>query len=156
MENPFNKSTPKIEKNSKVQNLDAERNAFFFEHGYTRVNKILGYQILPDTYQSLHIHLAPANDLGVGEKIRLIKDGFKKLAVVISSNTDIQKVYAVSWIVARQPKFMEKMGFEIEDSIDVKLLLGSMRVVSALTNRDTRPRAMATMSREKFLERYLN
>ena len=128
--------------------MKLERKAFIEKGNYVAINEILSYGI---DKGDLHIHLAPTNDLGLGEKMLLIKDGFKKLAIIVQNNPKVEEISATSWIVAKNPELLQKMGFKIDDSMRTNLRLSAKRVYQFRS----RPLARAVMTRGGFLEKYL-
>jgi len=88
------------------------------EDGNIRLSEVL-YAGLSE--KSAHIHLAAAHDFMTKEKIAdfdlEIKNGLKNLAKLIEPMKNIEEVTATSWIVAKSPKRLEKLGFTIEGEI---------------------------------------
>ncbi len=119
------------------------REAAMSQEGMTPLNEIMYYGGRDDY---IHIHLANARYV---ENLRaLVLDGLQKLAKIIEGNGKVKTIEATSWIVAKNPKLMEKMGFKIEGEIDDefrrKYFSGDKRKISK-----------AAISREEFLKRYL-
>ena len=121
-----------------------QRKAFIASHEFIPVNEAFSYGVYEN---SLHMHLAPASDLSVSEKFRLLKDALGKFAKVVDSRPDIKEISATSWIVSSNPGLFKKLGFKIIDLIDQET-----------KNRDfpkeTRNVGKAFISREDFLEKY--
>jgi len=122
------------------------REAFIKGGGFIPVNEIFSYGLENDF---IHIHLAPAETMGLAEKLSAIKNGLEELAKIVNDNKSIKEIVATSWIVAENPKILERLGFEIEGEIDEE----TKRKYFA---NEERAVAKASISREKFLESYLN
>lgn len=108
----------------------------------TVVNEIISYHLQTDKEGEKHVglHVAPAKTLNVGEQRRLIHDAFGKIAELLHHDPAIVDVVGTSWIVAKQPRLMELLGFRMTpfESVD----------------QEGRPVAQCTMEREDFLKRY--
>jgi hypothetical protein len=122
-----------------------QRKSFIEQEKFTPLNEILSYGGNGDL---VHIHLAPAKTIGIGEMRRLIKDGFEKLARIVEENKEIKKIAATSWIIAEHPKIMERFGFEVEGEIDEETR--QRHFVD-----DDREIHGAAMTRKEFLSKYL-
>lgn len=133
--------------------MELRRRIFIEKGNYIPINEILSYNII-DRY--LYLHLAPSTDLSISVKRKLIQDGFRELANIVNSNLDIDEICASSNIVVKNPKLLEHVGFEIDKSISTRVGIGIYRKVGGSVGFDNRPFGKATMSREKFLKRYLN
>jgi hypothetical protein len=113
------------------------------QEGMKPLNEIMYYGGRDDY---IHIHLANARDL---KNLRaLVLDGLQKLAEVIKNNEKVKTIEATSWIVAKNPGLMEKMGFEVEGEIDEEFRRRHF-------SDDKRKISKATIGREEFLKRYL-
>ena len=110
---------------------------------FTPVNEILTYGVDGD---NVHIHL---NSLQIShqEKEELIYAGLRKLAVIIKSKPEINKISATSWIVARHPRSIQKLGFTIKGPISEEFRQKHFK-------DEERPVHYSEMSREEFLTRY--
>ncbi len=120
------------------------RQAAMEQEGMTPINEILYYGGREDY---LHIHLAPAKDAGIGKLRAQVLEGLQKLAEVIKDNKQIKEIEATSWIVAKNPKLMEKLGFEVHGEIDEEFRRQHL-------SGDERKISRATISRKEFLKRY--
>lgn len=94
------------------------------------------------------IHLSSAEGISAIKLRRSVLDGLEKLAQEIKDDEEITEVRATSWIVAKNPRLLEKMGFEVEGEIDEELKTNHF-------SDETRPISTAVMSKEEFLKRYL-
>lgn len=113
------------------------------QEGMKPLNEIMYYGGRDDY---IHIHLANARDM---KKLRaLVLDGLQKLAEIIKADEKVKTIEATSWIVAKNPGLMEKMGFEVEGEIDEEFRRRHF-------GDDKRKISKATISREEFLKRYL-
>lgn len=94
------------------------------------LNQILLYEI---DGQQIRIHVPPNQGTSLKEKIRLLRDGLHKLALVVKENTEIKEVVGFSWIIEKNPGLLRKIGFEVSGVGD----------------------SMAIISREELLKRWL-
>ena len=115
------------------------------QDGMTPLNEVMYYGGR-DNY--VHIHLAQAKDVGVSKLRALVLDGLQKLAEQIKGNEQVQDIEATSWIVAKNPKLMEKLGFTVEGEVDEEFRRQHF-------SGDERKISRATIKREEFLKRYL-
>ena len=119
------------------------------EDGNIRLSDVL-YAGLSE--KSAHIHLAAAHDYMTKERIadfdKEIKNGLKNLAKLIEPMKNIEKVIATSWIVAKSPKRLEKLGFTIEGEI-------SEEERNKHFKNDTKTIHKASIDRKQFDELYL-
>ena len=95
----------------------------------TLVNEIFAYGLYEN---SADIHLG-LSGLPMGEIKKLFIEGLKELAKVVNDNKKIIVITGESWIIAKNPGIVEKLGFTIDD-------------------KNARS---ASISREDFLGRYL-
>ena len=111
---------------------------------FAPVNEILTYGIYRD---NIHIHL---NDLSVShaEKQKLVQDGLRKLAIILQSKPEVNKVSATSWIVAKHPKSIQDLGFTVIGPISEEFRQKRFK-------NEKRPVHYAEMSRNEFLNIYL-
>lgn len=110
---------------------------------FTPVNEILTYGIAGD---NIHIHLS---DLKIfhGEKEKLVRDGLRKLATILQSKPEINKVSATSWIVAKHPKSIERLGFVVKGPISEEFRQKHFK-------DEKRPVHYSEISREEFITTY--
>jgi hypothetical protein len=103
--------------------------------------------------RSIHIHLASSKDFINKDNLKNfyldIENGFKKLAEIVRDDERIQKITAMSWIVAKSEDRMKDLGFTIEGAI-------SDDVKNRYFKKETRPISSAFINREDFLKRYGN
>lgn len=109
-----------------------------------------------DEEEMVKIHLAPATELIKGEGIGYFKKeveiGLRKLAEEIKSNDKIKKVLAESWIVAKNPSLLERLGFTYDGMVPEEE--NDAGYIDDLGNK--RPFARAFMTRKDFLAKYGN
>ena len=122
-----------------------KRKIFVEQSKFIKLNEILSYGKSGDL---IHIHLAPAKDIGISEMMRLVKDGLEKLAGIVKTNKEIKNITATSWIVAKYPGIMERLGFTTGGKINNKMRQKHFRY-------DKREIHKANISREEFLNKYL-
>ncbi len=144
----------KFEKNPNNTDMDAVRRKFL-EGRFIPVNEILSYGI---SGHEMHIHLAPSMDFSTGKKHKLLKEGFRKLAIIMKFDPIIEKISATSNIVAEKPERLKRRGFSIEPlPVITKIELYSINALREMGFSDEDPIdiARAVMTRDKFLEKYL-
>ena len=143
---------PEILEKIEKENEKVQREEILNGDGNLKLSEVLYSGINGEHENEAEIHLAPANEFikekGIGVFKNEIESGLKKLATIIKSNNNIEKVSAVSWIVAKNPVLLESLGFTIigeisEEEKRQKNYIG-----------DNRPIARASMKREDFLARY--
>lgn len=125
----------------------------------SRINDLLGFEFNEDLKQ-IDIHIANQKDKPLGEKLRLLREGFRELADFLKHKSEIEKINATSWIVKEHPKLLERLGFTIVDRSleawhrkrEYKKRLGVGSSVPE-DKKDTKP-GYAFISREKFVELY--
>ena len=126
----------------------AIRRAFVEHGGFTPLNEILSYG-RSSHGEYVHIHLAPAE--GITNWREQVIDGFRTLATLMREHPEewekVQRVTATSWIVAKHPALLEKLGFIIEGPIDEQ---ARKRHFAG----DVRPISRAVMNRETLLTKY--
>jgi hypothetical protein len=124
-----------------------------FIEKFNKINEILSYGKDGDT---IHIHIAPVETMGVKEKINYFKDGLKDLAKIVKAeekdkNNQIltKKIIGTSWIIAEKPRLIERFGFinagEIDDEIKDLHFRNEQEKVG-----------WAYMERDDFLKKYLS
>lgn len=113
------------------------------EKGYAEINEMMYFNM---THDEIQIHIDDVKELGLAEKMRLLKDGMKKLALIIQSNPQLKGVFAASWIVAKNPGLVERLGFNVTGPLEFTPVEGEVL--------DERPIAGAYITREEILERY--
>jgi len=105
----------------------------------------------------IEINLAPAKELieeaGIGYLKKEVEIGLRKLArEVVLPNDKIKKILAKSWIVAKNPSLLERLGFTYDGIVSEKEDGG----ISLDNLGNKRSVAKAFMTRENFLARYGN
>ncbi len=105
------------------------------------LNDLLNFGVYKDR---LHLHVYPAGSLGTREQLGRLRDGFQKLAIRLQEKEleHIQIIEGISWIVAKNPRLLEHLGFDIDRGEE-----GEMWT-------DGHGNARATISREKFLDKW--
>lgn len=129
-----------------------DRESLLNSEGNVRLSEVL-YTSLGGERKELLIHLAPAKEFIKEKGLRAfkqdIKDGLMKLAEIVKSMPGVEEVYAISWIVAKNPNLLESLGFTIEGELSEKDRAEHFP-------GDDKPIGMAFMTREDFLARYGN
>lgn len=113
-----------------VRDMTAEKS------GWTMINEALSYELYRN---DIFLHVPLMLTKTPFEMVRLFEEGLRTLAHNLTRDekyADAQRIVGHSWLVAKYPKIVEKMGFTI-DSIDQERGSGS-----------------ASMSRGAFLEKY--
>jgi hypothetical protein len=124
-----------------------KRDAFTREGGFEPLSDVLSF----GHWGSIaHIHLAPAETMGPKQLIRGVSDGMKELARRIQEDEalrDIENVSATSWIVAKNPRLLERLGFEVHGEISDE------RREEHFAGEE-RPVWSSSMTREELIKRY--
>jgi len=84
------------------------------------INDMLLYEVYKD---ALYLHVFPVSTLSTGEKIKLLRDGFKQLASQLKTDEQlkgVKTINGVSWIIAKNPGLFEKLGFTYDGEITEK------------------------------------
>lgn len=135
----------------------------FDDSGRLEMNPMVTFEVGEHNEAALHISEAydeSGQKSDLGEKLRLLHEGFKKFAHLLQTNekfSHIDKITAISWIVVEHPKLVERFGFTIDNSIDdyesrrweYKKRTGSIKASKILKKP-----GFAYMTRDKFLELY--
>jgi hypothetical protein len=108
--------------------------------GGVRLSEIMLYNFEPQD-GVVAIHIMPGKTLPFSELIKGLRGGMKKLAAVAKDDERMKVVEGVSWIVAKNPRLLERAGFTLEGLIEQP-------------EGATEPIGRATMTREKLLELY--
>lgn len=110
---------------------------------FIKINDLLSYGITGDV---AHIHVVPD---GKVEKLpSAFKEGAEKLAEIIEKNKTIKIVRAVSWIVAKHPRIMERLGFTLDGEVSEEFRRAHFGDSKQIIH-------VAHMNREDFLKKYL-
>ena len=127
------------------------------DEAFEDLNDILSYG---GTSRLIHIHVLPKPEVLEGKRLRekveyvksQIKAGLQKLAGLMETDPrwkKVQKVTAISWLVAKHPEVLEELKFTIEGEIDPELRASHFQ-------NDTRKISVASITREAFLQEYGN
>lgn len=117
----------------------------FNEQGsFIELNQMLSYGVGGD---DIHLHVPPNVSTPNSEKLRLIREGLRKLATIVDQDPAIKIITATSWIVANHPDLLRKLHFTVEGEIDENTR-------NRFFASETRPVALATMSREDLIKYY--
>lgn len=125
-----------------------QRDEVINNSNYLRLSEVLyaGFE-----NEAAHIHLAPATELikeeGIGNFKKEIEKGLIKLAEIIKSDDKIKEIWAISWIVAKNPFLLKRLGFIIVGEISEE-----ERKEDFFDEK--RPVAKAFIKREDFLAKY--
>ena len=115
------------------------------QKGYVKINDLFAYG-LGESGDYLHLHIFPVKERE--GKLGLIKEGMRELARIVEANKNIKVATATSWIVAKNPRMMQTLGFEIEGPIDEGIRKKHF-------SDDSRPISKAYITRQELLKRYL-
>jgi hypothetical protein len=122
--------------------------------GNKKLSEVLYTNYSDENPKEVEIHLAPATELikekGIENFKKEVEVGLRKLAEIIRSNDRIEEVSATSWIVAKNPGLLKKLGFTIIGTLPEE------DDNSAYFNEQGQkmPTAQTKMSRNDFLSRY--
>ncbi len=117
------------------------------EYKYTELNRLVSYE-KKDNIIAIHHSIART----IGPKRELYLDAMRKLAKIIKRDPEIEKIEAVSWIVAKAPSLFTRNGFTIEKVKKGPKLVSSLRLTSGTEKDEGREIAAAHISREAFLK----
>lgn len=120
------------------------RKSFIEQGGFTEVNQMVAYDIDGD---EMHVHIPPNGMTGTGEKLQLLKAGLRGIATALAENSEVKQLRVESWIIAKHPRLLDRMGFTIEGAISDE----EHRQGHGGEPRDV---YRASISREEFLHRY--
>ncbi len=112
------------------------------------INEMLHYGTYKD---ELYLHVFPVSTLSDGEKLKLLRNGFKQLATQLKTSESLKEIKTVigtSWIVAQSPGLMQKLGFTNDGEI-------SKEEYEKFFAYETRKVSKAHIDKNKFLELYL-
>jgi len=121
---------------------EAQARAMNESGGFVEINRLLSYEKIGSEIQ-LH---APAGRT-VGNKLGLYREGMRKLAEIVEKDPEVEKITAMSHLVAKHPGLFTAVGFgvyEISDEIRQKHFIHEDREIK-----------VAEIDREKFLKRFL-
>ncbi|MBU1673449.1 hypothetical protein KJ839_03295 [Patescibacteria group bacterium] len=131
--------------NPEVFEKEVSRRAFVEGGNFIPLNEIVSYDMNREGWA--YLHLAPARTMGPREALGKIDDALKQLAIITKENESFQGIRAASWIVANNPRLLEKFGFIIDGPIE-----GDEK------NRhfpgETRPVSLAHISRKDLIDKY--
>lgn len=128
--------------------MEARQREYFFSfHDFMPLSETLAFGVSRGT---AHIHLAPSSALGIAALRADVEAGLRELARRMQEDDELKGVTSVqgtSWIVARHPRLLERLGFTIDGPI-------SEDEHAAHFAEESRPVASAHMDRADFLARY--
>lgn len=130
------------------EELETRQREVFMSHGdFVPLSEALAFGVSNGT---AHIHLAPSSALGIAALRADVEAGLRELARRLKEDEDLKGVEIIkgtSWIVAKNPRLMERLGFTIDGPI-------SEEERATHFSEESRPVAAAHMDREDFLARY--
>ena len=122
------------------QGKEAELNKakkFIKSTGSMEINRILACVKFKN---SLILHIPPSHTVSLSEKLKLMREGFKK-------------VEGSSWLADEHGSLVRKMGFDIKDINFMEKFF--VVIGNILKKQNERPYKRVSISREDFLRRYL-
>lgn len=123
-----------------------EREAVTSGDGNTRLSEVLYVNFKHENRAD--IHLATARELmkekGIAYLKKEVETGLRKLAEMIKPNDKVKEIWATSWIVAKSPLYLRKLGFTVVGVFPEE----------ETEEEENRPIGEAFMTREDFLARY--
>lgn len=125
----------------KTEQLDqfetVDRQRLYEEHPtYKELNQLFAYELEGD---EIRLHVPTNEATSIKDKLRLLNDGLRRLAEMARTNQNIKRVIGRSWIVGKNPKLLERLGFEVSE---------------IETNPEGVSVGEATISREKLISLY--
>lgn len=130
------------------EEFEKRQRAQFLTHGdFIPLSEALAFGVHRDI---AHIHLAPANTMGIAGLRADVQTGLRELARRLQEDdalNGVQTVQATLWIVAKNPRLLERLGFTVDGPI-------SQEEREAHFAEDPRDVASAHISREDFIARY--
>lgn len=133
LEPVFHYWTDHLEDFEKIQ-----QEQFIRRRNFIEVNKFVSYDLNDD---KLRLRLAPNRTTPNKEKLELLRDGLKKIAVFVQGHNEIKVIKGTSWFVKEYPAIIEKLGFKI-------------RHITDIDHENYNGVMVAEMKREDFLEKY--
>lgn len=131
----------KVREEHKKEFEEAQAKAMNELSGFTEINRLLSYGKDGDR---IHIH-APFGRTVEG-KLKLYREGMRKLAEIVENDPEVKKITATSALVAEHPSLFERAGFEISEVpewIKEEHFDGQKNIKKA------------SISRDEFLKRFL-
>lgn len=138
-----------LEKHFTRESLEKFRREVFVREGkFMPLNEIISFGVGGDNIA--HIHLAPASLLRPKELLRGVREGLQELARRLEEDPkfkDVSVVTASSWIVAKNPKLLERIHFTVDGPI-------SEQMREEHFQDEVREVWAAHMDRKEFLKQY--
>ena len=126
----------------------AERREKFY-----RINGILTYGI-NENEKLIHIHIVPdikTSKLAFKEKKKILLEGFSQIADILRKKTEIERITAMSPLLARSPKFIMSLGF----SSPLPVSESEWKENFIYEYQNNTPVGFSEITRADFLKRYL-
>ncbi len=121
------------------------RQIFLEAHDIIPVNQLIAYSIKDGI---LELHIPPNEATAMKDKLSLLREGLHKIAKIVKADEKIEKVSGVSsWIVAKNPKLLERLGFKVID-------IPPDETGQLYQDEEQRDLRDASMTREDFLKKY--
>lgn len=118
-----------------VEFEEAEAKRMNESSGFTELNRLVSYQKKADT---IYLHNVPGRT--VPNKKGLYQDAMRKLAVIVDSDKEVERVVATSWVVGEHQRLFELAGFSIGEApsevVDRFFSGSSQRIMTAVIGRD--------------------
>ena len=111
---------------------------------FEKAGELVHYEIKGD---KVYIHIAPGESLSGVAKLRDLMRGLEKIAQDIKDRDDISEIVGVSWIVAKNPGLIRKLGFDYSEDLTPE--------ERGVIRYELQKYAKATMGRDEFLKKYL-
>ncbi|GEM_PF-3917002 len=106
------------------------------------LSEIMDCNINQQDASLLRLHIKPSTTMSLGEQLKELRAGLKKLGQKLISDQRFAKIKTItgtSWIMAKRPILAEQYGFHLEEETEYDRLRGVRYV---------------TINREDFLTRY--
>lgn len=124
------------------------------------INEMLVYEFADDN--ELWLHVMNVQDKSIGEKLRLLREGFSVLAERFKDWggmwPHIKIISGTSWMITEHPRLFEKLGFTIDNEAPgferAKKVYGSKNREKGPVSKWLIKPSYAYMTKEKFIELY--
>lgn len=124
------------------------------------INEMLAYEFADD--DELWLHVMNVRSKPIGEKLRLLREGFSVLAKRLKDRGGrwpyVKIISGTSWMVTEHPRLFERLGFTVDNEMPgfgraEKVYYSKERIKGLAAKRLVKP-SYAYITKEKFIELY--